>query len=321
MKAVTFLNREGLRLFGILHEPKAAGNMGVLILNPGVKSRVGPHRLYVKMAKVFCHLGFPVLRFDPHGIGDSEGEVEESLAADFYGTVQVGRFVEDTLAAMDWMHKECGTPQFVLAGLCGGAITALLTGARDSRVHQILALGIPVNRVGSHVDPYRYMSQGQLREIQKAYQGKLLSLMSWIRFLSLRSDYRMIFKSFSSAFKHAVRNNSTGSRAAPLTPRSADTDLNPLFPDALHIFAANRRILFIFSGGDRLHWEFDEKYLRHYKATFDTIARNVEIHVIPNANHILSFSDWQEEMIAKVSATLQTHISSDLKTTRQHAPG
>ena len=132
LKPVTFLNRKGCKLFGILHiPPQPRKDVGIIILSPGIKSRVAPHRLYVKMARRFCEMGFCVLRFDPEGIGDSEGEIEERMSADFYGSVQVGRFVGDTIDAMDWMEKEHGISRFILAGLCGGAITGLLTGALD----------------------------------------------------------------------------------------------------------------------------------------------------------------------------------------------
>ncbi len=91
VEPVFFDNRNKLRLFGILHRPEGAGkDVCIIILSPGIKSRVAPHRLYIKMAESFCEMGYCVLRFDPHGIGDSEGEIEERMSADFYGSVQVG---------------------------------------------------------------------------------------------------------------------------------------------------------------------------------------------------------------------------------------
>ena len=81
---ITFQNREGLRLFGMLHQPAVPreGAETVLILSPGVKMRVAPHRLYVKLAERFVAMGHPVLRFDFHGLGDAEGTAPESLLAD-----------------------------------------------------------------------------------------------------------------------------------------------------------------------------------------------------------------------------------------------
>src|SRR5215204_5779178 len=122
---VSFPNKDGLRLFGILHMPERvrAEGTAILLLSPGVKMRVAPHRLYNKMAARFVAHGYPVLRFDFHGLGDSEGDAPETLLADLYGATQVGRFVADTTAAMDWMQRNHAVTRFVAAGLCGGALT------------------------------------------------------------------------------------------------------------------------------------------------------------------------------------------------------
>ena len=131
---VTFSKKNDCRLFGILHEPEnPISDIGIILLSPGIKGRVAPHRLYVKMADRFCNLGFPVLRFDPEGLGDSEGGIDEEWIADVYGTIEQGGVVLDTTRAMDWMEEQSRIKRFILAGLCGGAITGLLAGAQDYR--------------------------------------------------------------------------------------------------------------------------------------------------------------------------------------------
>ena len=133
---VTFLNRKGLRLFGILHTPLADSqhDFVVMLLSPGVKMRVGPQRLYLRLTERLLDLGISVLRFDFHGLGDSEGELPEAQLRDVYNHIEVGRYVEDTIDAMDWMQQNYGSKRFLLSGLCGGAITGLLAGDRDARV-------------------------------------------------------------------------------------------------------------------------------------------------------------------------------------------
>ena len=137
---ITIPNQQGHMLHGILHTPPPATARGVcvLLLSPGIKGRIGPHRLYLKLAAQLVPAGFHVLRFDFHGLGDSEGELHEELLADVYNTIQGGRYVEDTIAAMNWMEAEHGIAQFIGSGLCGGSITALLSAARDLS-HQVAA--------------------------------------------------------------------------------------------------------------------------------------------------------------------------------------
>ena len=78
---VQFVNPQGLQLVGIVHEPppERRSRVGVILLSPGVKNRVAPHRLYVKMAERLLRRGLWVLRFDFYGLGDSEGRIGDPL--------------------------------------------------------------------------------------------------------------------------------------------------------------------------------------------------------------------------------------------------
>ena len=128
IRPVTIRNNNNKNMVGILHtcgQPRPG--VGIILLSPGIKNRVGPHRMYVKMTERLTRMGFPVLRADPEGLGDSEGEIDRELTADVYGAIEVGLLVKDTIVMMDWMSAELGVTRFILGGLCGGAITALLT--------------------------------------------------------------------------------------------------------------------------------------------------------------------------------------------------
>jgi len=130
---VVFHNSAGDRLFGIYHP--AAGlekkSVSIILLSPGIKARVAPHRMYVRLAEQLSSNGWPVLRFDFSGLGDSEGELTDELHAGVHANIQVGKYVDDTLQALNWMSEHgAGPGGFVLGGLCGGAITGLLA-ARD----------------------------------------------------------------------------------------------------------------------------------------------------------------------------------------------
>ena len=63
-RVVVLPNRSGRKLLGILDEPSEAAGIPVaaVLLSPGVKTRVGPHRLYRKLAPAFLSRGMPVLR-------------------------------------------------------------------------------------------------------------------------------------------------------------------------------------------------------------------------------------------------------------------
>jgi alpha/beta superfamily hydrolase len=193
-EAVVFPNQDGLSLFGILHRPVDVLErpIGIIFLSPGVKSRVAPHRLYVKMTEALLEQGYPVLRFDFFGLGDSEGELPERELADLYAKVQDGRYLQDTLCAMDWMQRHLRMQQFVLAGLCGGALTALFAAEKDTRVRGVLGLGLPVALDGRVMDASKYMTQGQLNDVGGTYLNKVFKPGAWLRAITLKTDFRML---------------------------------------------------------------------------------------------------------------------------------
>lgn len=302
VKPVSFLNKRSLKLSGMLHSPsKRIKNLGIIILSPGIKSRVAPHRLYIKMADRLSNMGFQVLRFDFEGLGDSEGEIEEKLAADLYGSIQIGRFIDDTISSMDWMERESGISRFILIGLCGGAITGLLTGAKDQRVDSLLGLGIPVTLDSSNVDHSKYITEGQLRGMRYEYLKKALKPKALLRFFALKSNYRVIFKSVAQPLrKFFIKDIKRSERNKVLLDDSfqnSNNNFNPHFPKAFFNMAINRKLFLIFSERDRLYWEFEEKFQSVYNKEISKYSPNFNIHIVNNANHIFSFPEWRDEML------------------------
>jgi len=305
---VTFSNKEGVRLFGMLHRPTNPSKscIAVILLSPGVKMRVAPHRLYLKMTERFVSLGYPVLRFDFYGLGDSEGEVQEEYLADLYGSIQVGRYVDDTLAAMDWMQQTYGTSQFIVSGLCGGAITGLLAGARDQRVTCLLGLAIPVILDGSRIDFTKYMTDVQSKGMRDGYIQKLWDLgawRSWVRFLTFQSDYRLIARLLLKPLLSRVRPTMS---ASPVPGQSEVVDnTNPYFAPAFRrMISTSRYVYLIFAEVDRLYYEFEKKFVERNRAELESYGHWYEVHVTKDANHIFSFREWEEDMLDQCSRWL-----------------
>lgn len=313
---IVFRNRAKLQLFGILHTPDQPrrGAPAIIMLSPGVKMRVGPERLYRRMAEQFVAGGMTVLRFDFYGLGDSEGTLTEELLRDVYNHIEVGRFVDDTIDAMDWLQRQIGESTFILSGLCGGAITGLLAGARDQRVVGLLALGITPLLASRSADPSLYMTWGQLDNIGQTYLQKLLKPGAWLRLLTFRSDYRLLWRSL-------VR-----SRKAPPAPATApppETDnASPLFPPAFFEMLRTRRpILLVFGGSDRLHYEFDEKFVARHRERLAAWPAAYDLHVVDKANHVLSYDAWQSEMLSVSQRWLDRHFLHAAPAAVLAAPG
>ena len=112
---------QGNRLSGILHRPALSPgqtpDIGIIFANAGARGRLGSTFQYPLYARAFTALGYPCLRFDPHGIGDSEGNIEISAMPDFYGSLQTGRFVKDTVNAISEFKKRVKPKKIVLLGI------------------------------------------------------------------------------------------------------------------------------------------------------------------------------------------------------------
>lgn len=302
-KPVTFHNHDGLKLFGMVHLPESGepSSIPIILLSPGIKSRVAPHRLYIKLARHLARMGFVVLRFDFSGLGDSEGNVEEAMVADFYGAVQTGRYVSDTRAAMDWMQQEYKASRFILGGLCGGAITGLLTGTNDQRVISLFGFGIPVILDSTRIDPTKYLTGGELNAWRQGYLAKLTDSKSWRRLLTLKSNYRVIVK--------ALMNWPKSKKVPIVLPASTagtkqENNFNPLFPDAFEAMVSSRKVLLIFSEADRLYWIFQERFAQPYHANLQHYHDNFEVYLVKDANHVFSFTEWQQDMLQQFSSWL-----------------
>lgn len=289
---VEFSSRAGVRLTGMLHEPEneVRRDVCVLLLSPGVKGRVGPHRLYVKLAAGLVSFGYHVLRFDFTGLGDADGDLAERVLADVYNSIQSGRYVDDARAAIDFCERAYGISRFVASGLCGGSITGLLTAARDHRVRALLGLGIPVAFDGGPEDWQRHLTRGQLGRLRAGYLRRLTNPRAWLRFLSGRSSYGVMWRSLTIGRKAAPNRN-----VPPASPDNTNPDFGPAF---LQVLRSRRPIFLVFSGADRLEFEFREKFIERHQREVEHFRGFWDLHTIPNANHVLSHPDWVEEMVS-----------------------
>ena len=312
--AVLIPNAVDQQLFGMLHLPAHNRNPGaaILLLSPGIKGRVAPHRLYVKLARRLCDAGFMVLRFDFYGLGDAQGEINEELVANVYESVSLGRYVDDTVAAMDWLQREYRIEKFVLSGLCGGAITGLFTGAKDPRVDSLVGLAIPVIQYGNNTMRYQYLSAGEQDHFRRGYLRKLLDWRSWLRLLTLRSDFSVIAKVFMARRKPASQSKPTA------IPQSVDivttpdaSNLNSYFPPAFFsMLNRSKKVFLIFGETDRLYWDFDEKFYQRYKSDIDRYAPYLKLHIVKDARHIFEERAHQEDLFSAIVAWVEAEYGS-----------
>lgn len=114
----------GQHLFGILSEPAdRAEKPAVVLVNAGSIHHVGPHRLYVQLARELARHGHPALRLDVEGIGESvlRGPGRENHP---YSPTAPA----DIEAALAYLRAKHGCQRFVVMGLCSGAYNTFQAG-------------------------------------------------------------------------------------------------------------------------------------------------------------------------------------------------
>lgn len=108
----------GEPMLGLASLPEEArvGAPGVLIVVGGPQYRVGSHRQFVLLARRLAEQGYPAMRFDVRGMGDSGGAVREfeSIGEDIAAAAAAFRLACPSLGSL------------VLWGICDAAAAILL---------------------------------------------------------------------------------------------------------------------------------------------------------------------------------------------------
>ncbi|WP_423821315.1 hypothetical protein V5738_13370 [Salinisphaera sp. SPP-AMP-43] len=121
-------------LVGLLARPDAGTGVplkprpGVLFLNAGLEHRIGPRGLNTAFARAIADAGYPTLRFDYAGTGESR-KPQQPLAVD-----RAEELVIECRAAIDKMARLAGCESVVLIGLCSGADDAHRVALAEPRV-------------------------------------------------------------------------------------------------------------------------------------------------------------------------------------------
>ena len=122
-----YFGTSAARLFGCYHAPErgAKRNCAVVFCYPMGHEYIQFHRACRRLAALLARAGFPVLRFDFYGCGDSGGDCAEG---------RIHRWLEDIAAAVSELSNRCPSDNICLIGLRLGASLAAIAGARRADI-------------------------------------------------------------------------------------------------------------------------------------------------------------------------------------------
>ena len=299
----------GNRLYGMIHHPssKDSTKPGVVLLSSGLKNRIGYGRLYVSLADFLAGHGYPVMRYDYHGCGDSDGHLSltnlyHEMHADINGFIQTGLFANDTIKAIDLMKKKTNSKKFVTCGFCGGSNTSLYTSIKSEDIITIILGNLPVALDSTLVREQNKdkIDIWSLNFNYTSYLKKLTQLKAWLRFLSFKSDYKYIFKIYLTKFRQICSKHTTNSNN--IEPVGKKFIFNhDLLEKLSFYFDSGRNAYFLFAENDQITVDYETYFEPNYgKKILEKYKNQWEKTVFKDSNHSYTNIEWRNQLFDKI---------------------
>ena len=291
-RVINFTNKDGKTLRGIFHSPniKNENNKKEIFIFPngGIMGCEGDFRAHVRIAMRLSAAGYYVFRFSPSGTGNSDGFIPDCRKKDLFNQIELGLFVSDMIAAIKYIKSISKFDSIALTGICGGAITSLLSAAELKEVTHVIPIGVPVYLDSAQNDYSKRISVQQAEITLLDYFNRLISLKSWLRILTLKTDFGTIKNALFRVAKNKI-------------DKFLNRELDDYFPGNPKFFSAAKsilrkqiKVLFIFGGNDNFWIEFKKHYLDKY---FTNTNPPFDYYLVPGGNHMLTIVEMQNDAV------------------------
>jgi pimeloyl-ACP methyl ester carboxylesterase len=288
--------------------PTAAddGGQAVLMFNPGPNDRSSPHGLGHRVARALHAAGWPVLRFDPHGVGEAGGDDaarQDKITPEIHREINSGGLVPAGRAALAWLAAR-GYRNVLLTGLCGGGVNAVLTAAAERRPEpRLVVLGLPVLHLGTPEEievPKEVMQAEFTRMVNKA-----LSPAHWWRMVSGKSDYRVLWNIVRARVARVFSTPENRATAAPAAAALPSNAIKPMI-DALGALSKRGvRTTFVFSAFDPLYPMFRKHYMPG-----ESLPAGMDLVLLEGANHALTDRSSEAALVAELRRVLDGALTA-----------
>lgn len=302
---------EKQELFGIVSKPLTQvwrQHPTILLLNSGSVHHIGPHRLYVFLARQFAQMGFRCLRMDFAGLGDSI--IDDVVHENHPYTKTATR---DTAAAIAALKQDQHDASFVLMGLCSGAY-ASFHASIDITAEQIVECVL--------INPLTfYWKEGMSLAIPseahyRQWNDYMISLRKWDKWLKLLKGGVSISEIVNTVAERiqilisvkvkALKKKFSGKKPEQTTQRDLNEDLNK-------IAILNRHISFVFSDRDPGY----DLLMTNAKSAVNKLKKQdaLSLQVVSNADHTFSKNAARSVVMDRLTSLLETRYLGKMKAT------
>lgn len=237
----------------------AGSHHGLLIVSGGNEIRCGAHRGMARLAARVAQAGYPVLRFDRRGIGDSEGE-----------NLGFEHSADDIEAAIALFRRECpGLSRITAFGNCDAATALILHHRRDGPDALLVANPWTIDTPAQDTEVETTLPSPDA--IRARYARKLRDPHEWLRLVRGGVDLVKLIR---------------GVRAASAPKRSSQ--LVERVRHALERIDARVNILIAERDATAM------AFMAHWITTIDTDRDNFRLFSIDTASH--SFADAEAQL-------------------------
>lgn len=166
---IRFVEVRGQRIATVFH--RADADRVVLLCHGFRGSKIGPSRLFVRLARRLRVAGISTLRFDQYGSGDSEGEFVDSSFDDWVATTRVlaerrlGRGAQIALLG----QSMGGAAALVVAAELGDRLSSVVAWVPDPSIDEAPAVGEHDEEGGQRVG-WRFWHEANRADVARRFR-------------------------------------------------------------------------------------------------------------------------------------------------------
>lgn len=269
-------------LIGILHKPENYNKTAIVIVPAGgPQYRVGCARQIILWSRRLAKEGYPVLRFDYRGFGDSAGE--------YLGFENIDYDIESALQRMALEISDIDA--FILWGECNAASSIMMYAWREPRIKALILQNPWVRNEATQARTY----------IKHYYLMRIIQKSFWIKLLKFQFNPIESVMGLLTLFDRAK-----GTAISTSVNNEYEFENLVSFQDKMREGLArfNGSIILFMSGYSLIGKEFDE--LVSVSDRWNAILKQKDLKRIdePDADHTFSRAKDREKLINNVISWL-----------------